>query len=303
MLAPPRGEGSRAPGPSEQREALRCCAEVTSRAGSNFYLSFLPLPRPRREGMFCVYAFCRRVDDIVDEPATGSDPRAELAAWRDRLRAIDDGVLPAGDDPIAVGLAVTHARFRLPIQDLLAVVDGVEMDLDRARPRTWDDLALYCERVAGRVGCACLPVFGASAESRPYALALGHAFQLTNILRDVPRDAAEGRVYLPAEEMERHGVTEADLLAGSPSEPVRHVMRLVRDRAQDLFRQSERLVVPEDRPNVYPAQIMAAIYGRLLETLAASEHDAWAARPKLPARTKALLALGVYVRDRILRLS
>jgi len=298
------GKGNGADRGNGQEAALRRCAEVTAASGSNFYFAFLPLPRPRREAIFCVYAFCRHVDDIVDEPEPGTDPRREIDAWRRRVDAVVDGTLADDEHPIAVGLAAAHARFPLRGDDLHAVLDGMEMDLDERRFQTADDLALYCERVAGRVGCLCLPVFGADPDrARPFALALGHAFQLTNILRDVPRDAREGRVYLPAEDLALFGVRPEDLLAETPSPAALALLRHESDRALALFDLAESRLPAEERAPLFPAQIMASIYRRLLETLRADVDAAWRARPSLPAPVKVLLATGVWLRDRALRLS
>lgn len=281
--------------------AFERCAEITARSGSNFYLAFLPMPPDRRDGIFSVYAFCRVVDDIVDEPAPGAEPRRCLDEWRGRVERIVRGEAADERHPVAVALAATHRRFALREEDLLAVIDGVEMDIDRHRYATSSDLALYCERVAGRVGCLCLPVFGAGDELRPYALALGRAFQLTNILRDIPRDAAIGRLYLPREEIEAHGALEGDLLAGTMTPAVASLLHSQGDEALALFDTAESLIVPSQRPALFPALIMAAIYRRVLGSLRASGYDAWTRRASIPGSVKALLALGVFVRDRVLR--
>jgi len=300
-----KGGGNGGERPAGRRgDALERCAEVTARSGSNFYFAFLPLPRPRREAIFCVYAFCRHVDDIVDEPAAGTDPRREIDAWRRRVEAVVAGTLPDDEHPIAVGLAAAHERFPLRLDDLHAVLDGMEMDLDERRFQTSEDLALYCERVAGRVGCLCLPVFGADPErARPFALTLGHAFQLTNILRDVPRDAREGRVYLPAEDLALFGVRPADLVAETPPPGALELLRHESERALALFDLAESRLPPEERAPLFPAQIMASIYRRLLETLRGDVEAAWRQRPSLPGHVKVLLATGVWLRDRALRLS
>jgi phytoene synthase len=278
-----------APRPTDA-EALRECARITAGAGSNFYLAFLPMPRDRREGIFSVYAFCRVVDDAVDEPEPGTDPAREIARWRERVHAITRRRELPDDHPVARGLRG---------DDLDAVLDGVEMDLGRTRYATAGELALYCERVAGRVGCLCLPVFGATDRARGFALALGHAFQLTNILRDVAKDAASGRLYLPLDDLARHGVAESDVMAGRETPALRALRLDLCDRAEALFDEADRLLEPDDRPVLYPALIMTAIYRRLLDALRASE--AGASRVRLAAPVKALLALGVYGRDRFLQ--
>jgi phytoene synthase len=296
----PAPEAGRIPAAAWQR-ALEHCTALTARSGSNFYLAFLPLPRPRREGIFCVYAFCRHVDDLVDIPQPGVDVRAELAAWRRRIGEIAAGTLREDEHPVAVALAVVCRRYPVRAEDLLALVDGVEMDLEPRRYATRGDLDLYCERVAGRVGCACLPVFGATSDqARRYALTLGRAFQLTNILRDVGRDAAQGRIYLPLEDLARFGVTESDLVQGRRTAGVLGLLRQQGERALLLLQEAEDLLPPDERRHLYPAAIMAAIYRRLLLELGARDHDSWGDRVRLPRALKASLALGVFLRDRVL---
>ena len=282
--------------------AFERCADVTARSGSNFYLAFLPMAPARRDGIFAVYAFCRVVDDIVDEPAEGTDPRRELDLWRERVGDIVRGRVAKGSPEVALALAETHRRYRLREEDLLAVIDGVAMDIgDAPRHAKRSDLALYCERVAGRVGCLCLRVFGVGDEARPYALALGEAFQLTNILRDVPRDADIGRMYLPLELLARHGASEADVLAGRRTPQLGAVLHELGDEALGLFDRAEGLVEPSQRPTLFPALIMSAIYRRVLMKLRASDYDSWSGRVTLPKSVKAMLALGVFARDRVLR--
>lgn len=283
------------------RAALDACAAITRAAGSSFYLAFLPMPPDRRDGIFCVYAFCRVIDDVVDEPVPGVDPARELDAWRERVVAVARGRGLPDAHPVARGLELTNERFPLREDDLLAVIDGVEMDLVSRRRRDEADLTLYCERVAGRVGCLCLPVFGADSDARPFALALGHAFQLTNILRDVAKDARDGRIYLPLEDLALFGVREEDVLAGRVTPDLRELLRATGDRAAMLFHRAETLVRGEERHVLYPALIMAAIYRRLLDALKACDYDAWSQPVKLGRSVKAALALGTLARDRMLR--
>jgi phytoene synthase len=289
---------------ARRQAALDSCAGLTRRSGSNFYLAFLPLPKERRLGIFCVYAFCRRIDDIVDEPVEGRDPRAELEAWRARVERILAGTLSADDDPIAVGLALTHERFGLRGEDLHAVIDGMEMDLTPHRYADDDELGVYCRRVAGHVGCLCLPVFGCKEPaSRDFAMKLGHAFQLTNILRDVAADAREGRIYLPQAELARHGVEDDDLLSERRSPEVRALLACQGRKAERLFHEAAALLPSTDRRALFSASIMAAIYRRILEQMRDTGYEIWGERPGVSKQVKGLLALGVLLRDRALHLS
>jgi phytoene synthase len=285
---------------SADAAALDACARITRAAGSSFYLAFLPLPRERREGIFCVYAFCRVIDDLVDEPPPGVDPAVELTSWRRSIRGVMRGDVRHDDHPVLRGLAVTHRRFHLHEEDMLAVIDGVEMDLFSNRRASEAELQLYCERVAGRVGCLCLPVFGSGDHARPFALALGHAFQLTNILRDVAKDARDGRIYLPQDALARFGVPEADVLAGRLTPELRALLRETGERAASLFQRAEALLMPQERPILYPALMMAAIYRRMLDALREADYDVWSAPVRLSRAVKAMVALGAYSRDRLL---
>ncbi len=291
-------------GPAEQQAAFASAAEVTRLSGSNFYFAFLPLPVERREGIFSVYAYCRRIDDIVDEPAEGRDPRAELELWRERVDRILAGTLSSDDDPLSVALGLTHERYGLRAEDLHAVIDGMEMDLVARRYADDAELGLYCRRVAGHVGCLCLPVFGCEdPASRDFALRLGHAFQLTNILRDVVGDAREGRIYLPLQELERFGVSESDLLEGRRSPGVRALLSCQGRKAERLYHEAATLLPAGDRRALFSASIMAAIYKRILEQMRDTGFEIWDERPALPKRVKVLLALGVLLRDRVFHLS
>src|SRR6516165_2572935 len=185
------------------------CAEITRRASSNFYYAFMLLPRERRRALYSVYAFCRFVDDIADEDGIDNAP-AMLARWRDELDKVFGG---APSRAISRALSENVCRFNIPRQYFEEVIDGVEMDLTRRRYVTFDDLCLYCRRVASAVGLICIEIFGYRNQStRVYAERLGVAFQLTNIIRDVSEDARRGRIYLPLEDLARFKVSEAEIL-------------------------------------------------------------------------------------------
>ena len=182
-------------------EAQAYCTAYTKKSGSNFYYSFLFLPKAKRDAMYTVYAFCKAVDSAVDEPAAGSDPKEELKRWRDELDAVYSGTPIT---PIMVSLAYHVKALSIPKAYFEELIKGVEMDLFNNRYVTFDELSLYCYRVASVVGLICLHIFGVtSARAQDYAVALGMAFQLTNILRDVGTDAADSRIYLPLEDLRK----------------------------------------------------------------------------------------------------
>src|SRR5205807_879770 len=179
--------------------AAAYCTKLTQRSRSNFYYAFLFLPREKREALEAVYAYCRLVDDVVDEEAPEAEKRAGIEKWRRQLDAVYAPSPSAEPDhPVVLKLREAVQRFPIRREDLEAVIDGCAMDISQARYRTWDELRTYCYRVASAVGLVCIEIFGySSPRARDYAIDLGIALQLTNILRDVAEDARRGRIYLP----------------------------------------------------------------------------------------------------------
>jgi phytoene synthase len=269
--------------------------------GSNFYFSFLFLPPEKRAALFAVYAFCREVDDLVDEPRPGIDPRAELAAWRERIAALyaDPALVP--EHAVAARLQAAVARFPLPRQAFLDILDGVEMDLISARYATWEELQGYCRRVASAVGLLAIEVFGyRNPASRDYAVDLGLALQLTNIVRDVGSDAERGRIYLPAEDLDRFEVPVADLLARRDSPALRRLLAFECQRARGLYFRAEATLPAEDRMSLFAAEIMGRIYYRILERIERGGFDVLGRRHSLPVLQKAWIAFGIWLKYKIL---
>lgn len=265
---------------------------------SNFYYSFLFLPPEQRDAVIEVYSFCHEVDDVVDHPRPGSDPRAELDRWRVDIAALYDGGQPSDR---ALRLAPHMDRFSLPRQPFLDILDGVEMDLDRARYATWDELHLYCRRVASAVGLLCIEIFGhRNPRSRDYAVELGVALQLTNILRDLDVDARRGRIYLPTEDLERFGVSEEEILAGRSSDRLRELMAFQCQRARSHFFRADNVLPREDRMALYAAEIMGRIYLRLLERIEERGFDVWAERVTISRFRKALIAFSIWLKYKLL---
>ncbi len=269
---------------------------LTKASRSNFYYGFLVLPRSKRAALYSLYAFCRHSDDLVDQAHAPAQAEAALAAWRRELDACFAG-LPT--HPIMLDLHRTLARFPIPQAYFEELLAGVEMDLRRTRYETFDELAVYCHRVAGAVGLMCLEVFGsANARTREYAEALGLAFQLTNILRDLGSDAARGRIYLPLEDLRRAGVPEADLLAGRRTPALLDLLRFQAVRAEGHFQRAAALLPREDRRAMVAAEIMRAIYHRLLREIMAREFRVFEGKLALPKATKLGLALTTLARCR-----
>jgi phytoene synthase len=274
------------------------CEALTRRAGSNFAWAFRLLPAERRRGLAAVYAFCRAADDLADGPGAAADAGRLLARWRGELAAVYAG---RPRHPIGVALADAVGRFAIAREHFEAVIAGVEMDLVRHRYETWeDDLREYCYRVAGAVGLICIEVFGYQHPSaRSYAVNLGLAFQLTNILRDVGEDARRGRIYLPSADLRRFGCSEDDVLAGRMSEPLREVMAFECARAGEHYGRARFLLAEEDRQPLAAAEAMRLIYEQLLRRIMLRGYDVFGPRITLTRPEKAGLAMAAWVRPHL----
>lgn len=239
---------------------------VATRSGSSFLWGMRLLPRPRREAMYAIYAFCREVDDIADEGGSPADKQRALAAWREEIDRLYAG---CPSRPTAQALLGPVQDYALPKDEFLAVIDGMEMDArEDIRAPAMADFRLYCRRVAGAVGVLSVQAFGATEpEAQALALAEGDALQFTNILRDVAEDAERGRLYLPRELLQRHGIDSDDPLAVLRDPRLAGVCRDLAALAQERFAEAERLMAHCRRGPMRPARIMLAIYHRLLTRL------------------------------------
>ena len=262
---------------------------------TSFYYSFLVLPPARRRAIVAVWDFCRAVDDAVDEApvtADGGVPAGQraVAFWRDELARCFAGQPPATDQ--GRHLQPFISEFDLPRQPFNDVIDGVAMDLNTARYATFEDLFEYCRRVASAVGLICIRIFGcANARAEEYALNLGVALQLTNILRDVKVDLERGRVYLPLEDLAAHGCTVDDLRTGRMTEPLRRLMIFESRRARDFYRRAEEARPAEDRRRLVAAEIMRAVYVETLRRIERGGYDVFGPRVRVPRPRRALIAL------------
>jgi phytoene synthase len=241
------------------------CQEKAAASGSSFYYSFLFLPPERRRAITALYAFCREVDDVVDECTDTAVARAKLAWWRNEVAAAYRG---SAQHPVARALAEVAPRYNLPEARLNEIIDGMQMDLDYNRYPDFATLERYCHRVAGVVGLLSAEIFGyADRRTLDYAANLGLAFQLTNIVRDVGEDARRNRIYLPLDELARHGVGETDILQGRETDNFKRLMAFQIERAQDYYRAAFEQLPAEDRRPQRAGIIMAAIYQTLLEEI------------------------------------
>lgn len=260
---------------------------------TSFYYSFLVLPADQRRAIIAVWDFCRAVDDAVDEvgESAGVDSaRNAVCEWRRELERCYGGETP---QTIQGRALVPHIKeFGLPRQAFADVIDGVAMDLDHARYQTFDQLFEYCTRVASAVGMICIRIFRCQSErARDYALNLGVALQLTNILRDVKDDLVKGRVYLPLEDLAAHGCRVEDLAAGHMSEPVRRLIAFECQRARDFYQRALDARPPEDRRRLVAAEIMRAVYFETLRRIERSGYDIFSGRARTPKPRQALIAL------------
>ncbi|MBN9424051.1 MAG: squalene synthase HpnD [Candidatus Accumulibacter sp. 66-26] len=241
------------------------CQQKAAQSGSSFYYSFLFLPPNRRRAITALYAFCREVDDVVDECHDPQIATTKLVWWRQEVARLYAGT---PEHPVTRALLLTLAEFNLPQEQLLEIIDGMEMDLRQSRYLDFKALSLYCYRVASIVGLLAAEIFGyEDRRTQKYAHDLGMAFQLTNIIRDVGEDARMGRIYLPIDELQRFGVPAADILNARYSDNFRQLMEFQIERAEQYYRQAMDELPPADRKAQRPGLVMAAIYRTLLDEI------------------------------------
>ncbi|MEN3277677.1 MAG: 15-cis-phytoene synthase [Massilia sp.] len=271
------------------------CQQKTVQSGSSFYYSFLFLAPERRRAITALYAFCREVDDTVDDATDASVARIKLAWWRTEVSAMYKGT---PTHPVTQALQAHVALYGLEEQHLQAIIDGMQMDLDQSRYLDYAGLRKYCWHVAGVVGILSASIFGyTNPQTLAYAEKLGLAFQLTNIIRDVGEDARKGRIYLPVNELQQFGVTAADLLNARHSEKFEALMRFQTERAQQMYDEALALLPKEDRRAQRPGLMMAAIYRTLLDEIARDNFHVLNQRISLTPLRKLWLAWKTYVRS------
>jgi phytoene synthase len=238
------------------------CQHKAAQSGSSFYYSFLFLPPERRRAITALYAFCREIDDVVDESSDATLAATKLAWWRREIAAGFDGT---PRHPVTGALKPVVQSFDLPIEQFHEIIDGMEMDLAQNRYLDFKGLQLYCYRVASVVGLMSAQIFGyQDRRTLKYAHDLGLAFQLTNIIRDVGEDARRGRIYLPLDELERFDVPVAEVLGARHSDRFRRLVEFQIERAENTYDQALAALPAADRKAQRPGLVMAAIYRSLL---------------------------------------
>ncbi len=269
------------------------CAERAASSGSSFYYSFMFLPERRRRAITALYAYCREVDDVVDETADSGVARTKLDWWRSELASVYDG---RPQHPVALALREIVGEFDLRHELLAEIIDGMQMDLDCNRYPDFASLAQYCHRVAGVVGLLSARIFGYTLpQTLDYAHDLGIAFQLTNIVRDIGEDARRDRIYLPLDDMSRYGVSAADVLGARDSEGMRSLIRFQIARARSYYSQALAKLPVADRRAQRAGLIMAAIYRRLLDEVETEGTRVLSARISLTPVTKFWLAFRTWI--------
>lgn len=262
---------------------------ITRQSRTNFSISFQLLPEEKREAINTVYAFCRCTDDIVDEGADRGEKTVLLVRWTEELRKALTG---ESDHALLNKLAVIAKKFNIPVDHFFLLIDGMRMDLEKTRYESFDELYEYCYRVASSVGLMCASIFGYKKLSAlNYAVNLGIALQMTNILRDVKSDARMGRIYLPREDMTRFGYTEDMLFREEYNEAFVQLMRLQASRAHHYYRAARANLMKEDHRAFIAARIMDGVYSRLLATMEHNNFRVYDRRFSVSSLTKMLIAL------------
>lgn len=270
------------------------CQQKAAQSGSSFYYSFLFLPTPKRRAITALYAFCREVDDVVDDSTDDAVARAKLAWWRQEIQAM---LKQQASHPVTQALTHHLAAYQLEGAHLLAIIDGMEMDLNQTRYLDFIALQSYCWHVASVVGILSARIFGQqNQQTTAFAEKLGLAFQMTNIIRDVGEDARKGRIYLPVNELQQFGVTAADILNARYSDQFQALMQFQYQRAQQLYDEAFALLPEEDRRSQRTGLIMAAIYRALLVEIQRDGFQVLHQRISLTPIRKLWLAWRAYLR-------
>lgn len=266
---------------------------ITRSSNTSFYYSFSLLPKQKREAIHTVYAFCRTTDDIVDEERDGRNKSALLRHWRMEFGRALRGV---SSYPLLNQVSATADRFHIPVEHFYELIRGMEMDLTKSRYRTFEELKEYCYLVASSVGLMCRKIFGYRHESsREYAVNLGIALQLTNILRDLKDDASRGRIYLPLDDLKRFGYSEDDLLNCRYTPQFVALMRFECERASMYFDLARAALNDEDKRFFFAARIMWSIYAHTLNRIIASDYNVFERRISIPKILKLLITFRYWL--------
>jgi len=272
--------------------------EIAKKSKSSFYYAFNLLPADQRDAMNTVYAFCRQTDDIVDEGTTPDDIKHEkLRKWRIELEKSLNG----NSDYLLINkLSKTIQNFNIPLEPFFDLIKGMEMDLQKKRYLTFNDLQTYCYNVASTVGLMCIEIFGYRHPSaKDFAINLGIALQLTNILRDIKKDAEKGRIYLPKEDLEKFNYQESDILNNIYNENFQRMMAYQVGRAREYFNAATACLNREDKKAMFAARAMQHIYSRMLNKIVSADYNVYQNNIRISTAKKVGISLGVWAKYRL----
>ena len=272
--------------------------EISKKSKSSFYYAFNLLPAEQRDAMNTVYAFCRETDDIVDEGTVADDIKYDkLRKWRIELEKSRNG---HSVYPLINKLSKTIQNFNIPLEPFFDLLKGMEMDLQQKRYLTFNDLQTYCYHVASTVGLMCIEIFGYKHPSaKDFAVNLGIALQLTNILRDIKRDAERGRIYLPQEDLRKFNYNESDIFNNTYNENFQKMMKYQVERAREYFNTATACLNKEDKKAMFAARAMQHIYYRMLNKIVDADYDVYNKRIKISTAKKVGISLGVWAKYRL----
>lgn len=269
--------------------------EISKKSRSSFYYAFNLLPEDKRDAMNTVYAFCRKTDDIVDENSDSTDLKYEnLRKWRIEFEKSFSG---NSEFALLNKLGKTISNFNIPLDPFFELIKGMEMDLQKDRYKSFDDLQLYCYRVASTVGLMCIEIFGYKHPStKQFAVDLGIALQMTNILRDIGKDAKNGRIYLPQEDLIKFNYTEQEIMSLIYNDNFRDLMIYESSRAKQYFNSATANLDLDDKKTMFAARAMQHIYYKMLENIIAADYDVFNNDIKVSKFEKVGIALGVWAK-------
>lgn len=280
---------------AEVKKAYAYCRAITKTRAQNFYYAFLTLPSHQRRSIYAAYAFCRTCDDYSDEGDSIPEKAARLTEFRKKFDAAASG---KAQDKLFIALHNSIEVHHIPHHYFHEIIDGMEMDLKYSRYATFEELQRYCYHVASVVGLICLEIFTyTDQKAKDYAVALGTAMQLTNILRDIAEDAARGRIYIPQEDLRKFHYTEQELLAGTLNDSFKELMRFEVQRARSYFeisRKLESLVPP--RPGAC-ISVLRGLYEHILSRIEAADYNVFRKRISLPVSQKLMLTGSLWTQS------
>jgi phytoene synthase len=273
--------------------------EITKGSKTNFLYSFSLLPKEKNDAINTVYAFCRKTDDIVDDETTSIVDRfTKINDWRKELEKALKG---NSNNALFNQLNVIINKFNIPIEPFFELIRGMEMDLEKNRYETFEELNKYCYRAAATVGLMCIEIFGyRNSSAKDFAVNLGIALQLTNILRDIKKDALNNRIYIPRGDLEKFGYSEKELLENKYNDSFIELMKYESERARKFYKKADSYLSKEDKGLMFPARIMQHIYFNVLKNIEKSNYNVFEKYAKVSKFRKIFITLGVYLKYRLL---